>query len=80
MDRHTYLGITLNEFLDYNVTAKAVAQSSSRALGLLIAKLKCMGEMPYDVFTKLYDAVVWSVINYGAKYRNNLRKTKHVFL
>ena len=32
-DRYTYLGITLNEFLDYNVTAKAVAQSASRALG-----------------------------------------------
>ena len=45
-DRYTYLGITLNEFLDYNVTAKVVAQSASRALGLLIAKFKCMDGMP----------------------------------
>ena len=42
-DRYTYLGITLNDFLEFNVTAKAVAQSEGRALCLLIAKLKCMG-------------------------------------
>ena len=65
-DRYTYLGITLNEFLDHNITAKVVAQSASRALGLLIAKFKCMGGMPYDVFTRLYDTMVWPVIGYGA--------------
>ncbi len=25
-----------------------------------------MGGLPYNVFTKLYDSVVWPVINYGA--------------
>ena len=65
-EKYTYLGITLNEFLDFNVTAKAVAQSASRALGLLIAKFKCMGGMPYDVFTRLFDSLVWPVISYGA--------------
>ena len=50
-DRYTYLGLALNEFLDYNVTAKAVAKSASYALGLLIAKFKTMGGMPYDVYT-----------------------------
>ena len=65
-DRYTYLGLALNEFLDYNVTAKAVAQSASRALGLLIAKFKSMGGMPYDVYTKLYESMVWPVVSYGA--------------
>ena len=65
-DRYTYLGITLNEFLDFSATAKAVAQSASRALGLLIAKFKSMVGMPYDVYKKLYDTMVWPVINYGA--------------
>ena len=64
-DRYTYLGITLNEFLDFSATAKAVVQSASRALGLLIAKFKSMDGMPYDVYTKLYDTMVWPVINYG---------------
>ncbi len=33
VDKYTYLGIVLNEFLDYNVTAKAVSQCASRELG-----------------------------------------------
>ena len=65
-DKYTYLGITLNEFLDFNITAKAVAQSASHALGLLIAKYKCIGGMTYDVYSKLYDTLVWPVISYGA--------------
>ena len=64
-DKYTYLGITLNEFLNFNIIAKAVAQSASRALGLLIAKYKCIGGMTY-VFSKLYDTLVWPVISYGA--------------
>ena len=54
------------EFLGFDVTAKIVAQSASRALGLLIAKYNSMGGMPYDVFTKLYDSMVWPIISYGA--------------
>ena len=66
VDRYSYLGITLTEFLDFDVTAKIVAQSASRALGLLIANYNTMGGMPYDVFTNLYDSIVWPIISYGA--------------
>ena len=66
VDKYTYMGIVINEYLDYNVTAKTVAQSAGRALGLLIAKCKIMGGLSYDVYTKLYDAVVWPVISHGA--------------
>ena len=65
-DRYVYLGLTLTEHLDYNVTAKSVAQSASRALGFLIAKYKSIAGMPHDVFSKLFDSLVWSVISYGA--------------
>ena len=65
VDNYKYLGLVLNEFLDMNLTAKMVAQSASRALGLLIAKFKTLGGMPYSVFTKLYDSLVWPVISYG---------------
>ena len=61
-----YLGLMLHENLDLNITARTVAQSASRALGLLIAKSKALGGMPYKVFTKLYDTVVWPVISYVA--------------
>ncbi|XP_052808975.1 uncharacterized protein LOC128237452 [Mya arenaria] len=66
VDRYTYLGVLFHEHLDLNVTVKSVAQSASRALGLLIAKCKIVGGLPYDVFTKLYDAVVWPVVGYSA--------------
>ena len=49
-DCYTYLGLLLNEYLDLNVTAKMVAQSASRALGLLIAKVKLIGGVPHNVY------------------------------
>ena len=67
VDQYTYLGVVLSEHLDYDIVTKAVAQSASRALGLLIAKCRTMGGVPYDVFTKLYDSVVWPVVNYSAQ-------------
>lgn len=66
VDKYVYLGITLTESLNYDVTAKVVAQSAGRALGLLIAKYRSIGGMPYDVFTKLFETLVWPVISYGA--------------
>ena len=66
VDKYRYLGLILNDTLDYNVTAKYVAQSATRALGLLISKFKAMGGMPYEVFSKLYDTIVWPTIRYGA--------------
>ena len=64
--KYMYLGILLTEHLDYNLTAKCVAQSAGRALGLLIAKFKNSGGLPYDVYTKLYESCVVPVISYGA--------------
>ena len=65
-NRYTYLGVVFSEYLDYNIMAKHVAQRASRALGLLIAKCKTIGGVPYTVFTKLYDSVVWPVISYSS--------------
>ena len=65
VDRYSYLGITLTEFLDFDVTAKIIAQSAIRALGLLIAKYKNMGGK-YNVFTQLFDSMVWLIISFGA--------------
>ena len=66
VDRYKYLGLILSEHLDYNIMVNMVAGSANRALGLLIAKCKVNGGMPYDCFTKLYDALVLSIITYGS--------------
>ena len=65
-DRYTYLGLVFTEHLDYQIMANTVANSASRALGLIIAKFKNAGGMPFSVYTKLYDTLVMSVINYGS--------------
>ena len=46
--------------------AKAVTKSASRALGLLIVKSKIHGGFQHNIFSKLYDTMVWSAINYGS--------------
>ena len=61
-----YFGLLLTEQLDYAKMAKQVANSASRALGLLITKFKTAGGLPFSTFTKLYNSTVLSVINYGA--------------
>ena len=66
VESYKYLGLVLTEFLDYSKTAKAVAKSANRALGLIIAKSKAVGGLPYDVFYKLYESIVCPVIMYGA--------------
>ena len=66
VDRYVYSGLTIQEHMDLNITANVVAQSANRALGLLIAKSKSLGGMSYDIYTKLFDSLVWSVIAYGA--------------
>lgn len=57
-------GLVLDEFLNYDTPAKFVANSATRASGLIIAKDKAAAGLPYEAFTKLFDTVVWPTINY----------------
>ena len=65
-ENYVYLGLFLNEFLDYSFTASYISKAAGRALGLLIAKVKAAGGLPFSVFTKLYDNTVFPVISYAA--------------
>ena len=65
-DRYRYLGLVLTEHLDYNITAKSVAQAAHRALGILIAKGRVHGGFPYSIYTKLYNTLVQPIIDYGS--------------
>ncbi|MCG8048458.1 MAG: reverse transcriptase family protein, partial [Candidatus Thiodiazotropha endolucinida] len=63
---YVYLGIMISEHLDYGIMAKHVSKSAGRALGLLISKYKAFGGLPFKTFSKLYESIVDSTINYGA--------------
>ncbi len=43
-----------------------VVKAAGRALGLLIGKVKSYGGVPYDCYTKLYNALDQPIIDYGA--------------
>ncbi len=66
VESYKYLGLLLTEYLDYQRMGKAVACSANRALALLISKFKCLGGMCYRSYSKLYDTIVWSTIEYGS--------------
>ena len=66
VESNKYLGLVLTEFLEYSKTAKAVLKFANRACGLIIAKSKAFGGLPYVLFYKLYESIVCPVIMYGA--------------
>ena len=65
-DHYRYLGLVLNEFLDYQKTATEVAKAATRALGAVIAKCKAHGDVPYTCFSQLFDTLVQPIIDYAA--------------
>ncbi len=66
VDRYRYLGLIFTEYLDFSIMAKYVSQAVRRSLGMLIAKSRAHGGMPYAVFTKLFDSLVQPIIDYCA--------------
>ena len=64
---YKYLGCYLNEFLDFNYTAEMQANSASRALSSIIAKMIKKGGFPYSVYSILYQSCVLSISQYGGE-------------
>ena len=65
-DKYKYLGLWMHELMDYGETVRPLSSSANRALGALITKVKNIGGMSYDMFTRLYESLVLPVLNYGA--------------
>ena len=66
VDRYKYLGIFLNEFLDFNSTASVLANSASRALGSICSKFKKVNGFRFATFTKLFDTGVAPILDYAS--------------
>ena len=66
-DFYKYLGCSINENLNYNFTANCLADSASRALGLLATKMIKNGGFPFNVFCTLYEACICSILEYGGE-------------
>ena len=65
--KYTYLGTTLDEFLNFGTSADAQSGAAGRALGSLITKTIKNGGLPYSIFTMLYECAVCAVSDYGSE-------------
>jgi len=64
-EQYRYLGVHINDTLDYTVTATELAKSASRALaGILTMHFKTSG-LCYNTFCKLYEAKVAPIMDYA---------------
>ena len=87
--KYKYLGLYLNEKLNYSVSANILAEAGGRALGSIRNKLDSIKEWEYNTFTKMYNAGflpvmvyaagVWGFKNYD-KLDNLQRKAMRYFL
>jgi len=66
VSNYKYLGIFFNEFLDFSITAKVLADAGGRALGGIINKLKTLRNVHYSTFSKLYNTGVQPILSYAA--------------
>ena len=64
--KYKYLGVILDEFLDYRVTAEVLADAGGRALGGIIHKLQPLRDVRYETFKKLFETCVKPISNYAA--------------
>lgn len=64
---YKYLGIYLDEYLNYNKCSKILSESAGRALGGVIAKFKTLKDCGYKTYTKLFETGVLSILHYGAE-------------
>jgi hypothetical protein len=64
VDKYKYLGIILDEHLDFNVIATVLASSASRALGSIYTKFSKLKGLGFSTFNILYHSGVVPVLDY----------------
>ncbi len=64
VDNYKYLGLILDEYLDYVVTSTTLANSAGRALGSIQNKFNSLKGLGFDTFTKLFNMGVAPVMDY----------------
>ena len=66
VDSYKYLGVVIDEFLDFSKTVDSLAVGGGRALGAINAKFKSLKNMGINTYSKLFDNCVIPVLHYSA--------------
>ena len=64
VESYTYLGVPFHCKDDFTSNANILAKSAGKALGSIIAKIKCHKDFGYKTFENLYEACVVPIMNY----------------
>ena len=63
---YKYLGFWVNEHWDMTESVNHIVTNANRSLSRLISKSRSAGGFPYAAFTKLFQSLVVSVVDYSA--------------
>ncbi len=66
VDKYKYLGIYLNEYMDFNETAGCLAGAGGRALGGIISKFRSFKNVGFNTYSSLYHSGVVPVMDYSS--------------
>ena len=64
---YKYLGLTINEFLDYKITTEKLSDAAGRALGQICSKTIKHDGLPYITYTTIIDSCVNSIAHYASE-------------
>ncbi len=64
VDKYKYLGIILDEYLDFNITVTVLASSASRALGSIYSKFAKLKGISFSTFTMIFHSGVVPILDY----------------
>ncbi len=66
VSQYKYLGVILDEHMDFAKTAELLANSAGRALGSVINKVKLNKDLGFNTYTTLIDSCVMPIILYAS--------------
>ena len=62
--QYKYLGVTLDQHMDFSVTSSLLAGAGGRALGAIIQKAKCINGLGYTTYTTMFNSGVAPILDY----------------
>ena len=65
VDKYKYLGVWFTEYVEWNTTDEAIAETASKAVCTLISRARICGGLGFGTFSKLFDSCVQSIMSYG---------------
>ena len=63
---YKYLGVVLNEYLDFTETGNMLSESAGRAFSSLIVNLYNKMDLMYSSYTKIYESKIVPIMDYAS--------------